>query len=336
MNKKYLAGLAFFVSAIALLAVRNNSETSEQPHGQKRQETSSTLPASPTPPKSNIPFSGENNSHDPGNFLLKSLTDIQNKYKNSLDPDERLHLTARLASLAADARNNSMNAALGNLLNIATQDDDKEVRSFAVMNYSRIANADQAIDLLKTSRTKGTIDSQTYYSELARIYLRLELPEDRADSVLDEIIAEKNEYTSEVIFSTLTQTNPSLISEVQTKKLIAYLQDNFPEFPKRFTSLGVVDTLNYTDWILSLAILSTGSHDKEITSSYLLKHFENGFLDPREAVSLTLSDPFRDLNQSESAIKLRQILWEETMRYAAAYPDNPVIEALGITPEDQR
>jgi len=95
----------------------------------------------------------------------------------------------------------------------------------------------------------------------------------------------------------------------------------------------ITDALFYKDWILSTAILATGQHGPEKIVTYLLNRFKNGFPDAREAVSLAMTDPFRQLERSEDVTALRKLIWDETLLYAESYPDNAVIQTLGISPE---
>jgi len=252
-------------------------------------------------------------------------------HSTSAGQDEKFNLVGTLASTASNTSNiETSKSTLSKIFSIAINDDDAEVRSYAVMVYSRLGDPTQAINLLKSSLLNKTIDDDTYYSELARIYFSSHHQDNNNDTILEEIIISKSSYTAEVIFSILPESDLSRLSSLEVGKLKDYLQISRPKFPSDFTSLGIIDTLTYTNWIRSIATLYTGKNDPETITSYLLNHFEKGFQDPREAVSLTLNNSFSKTNRSANAIALNKLLQEETLRYAESYPDNPVIQVMGI------
>lgn len=314
-----------FLRATSIAAILITSSiyiyyTSNQTHNQANLSDTSK----PEPQKN------KNHNRNPFGDIYSLLRE----YGQTSNTDNKLNLTHTLGSLASYSEDlNTAIIAKSKILSISQDDADPEIRSYATTIFARVGDPEQAVSLLEESISNGTIDNDTYHSELARIYFNPDASENIRSKIINEIANSNSAYTTEVISSIIPHTDIKNLPESEVNVLISYLKNNKPKFPRDFTSLGVSDTIFYSDWLLSTAILSTRKYDMDSISKYLLNYFENGFKDPREAVSIASHNPFNNRGNSAELTALNELIWNETRKYAESYPENQIIQMIGPIPE---
>lgn len=264
------------------------------------------------------------------------MDDSINRYKNISNNDEKLAIIASLASLASGLTNGAdRDYVLERLHHLATGNEDGDIKAFATINYSRLGPPDTAYKLLKDSRTKNVIDADAYYSEVARLSLSSDATQALRTELLADITSSENKYASEVMFSIIPTAPLSLLERKNLDTLAAYIDKSQPFFPPDIASIGVSSAMEYTNWLYSTAVLSTGSHDADKIVDYLMRRFDAGFSDPREAVSIFINNPFDRLNSAQ-AQDFNRLVKSEVDRYARAYPNNPIIQEISALPQQRR
>ncbi|MET4577048.1 hypothetical protein [Ottowia thiooxydans] len=262
----------------------------------------------------------------------QDIKDYLSGYSKSADKDEKLEWMNRLSVAIASMKSGGLkDYSLRELWSLATQETDDDVKAYTVMNYSRLGDPLVAIDLLKSSFKTGVIDSDVYYSELVRIYFGSDVDEKIRIPLMIEIESSQSAYASEVMFSIIPMSDLSKFTSDESEKIAFYLESRKPKFPVIFSDLGYSSTLIYNNWLYSVAAVNTGNNESTAVGQYLVSRFKDGFADPREALSMLMSDQFRAEVTPKDFIESKKIFLKEAERYANAYPNNRIVQILGMS-----
>jgi hypothetical protein len=218
---------------------------------------------------------------------------------------------------------------LRHLLKIATDETNVDLKAFATIYYARLAAPGQAYEAVKKSFASHAIDSDAYYAEISRIFLNAGATPDLRSALISEMISAKNRYAAEVLFSIVPHADISQLSRADIENLTSYVESSQPRFAADISILGVSSATEYTNWLYSMAALSTPSREPEAINKYLLDKFKDGFSDPREAVSILMNQPSPSgQGLATASPALHRLVMAEVERYAQSYPNNPLAREL--------
>lgn len=203
---------------------------------------------------------------------------------------------------------------------------EKDVALAAVLVFSRLAYFPDSSEVLWQAKSRGVIDDDGYYGELA--HLVAVAPADAQNALVRRIGEGKNPYAMEILVSSCCSPNQLARMYPETRSaLLGALEENEPGFSMALGEFGMIEAIRYAAWLQAFALL--GSHgDNAKYVQLVMTRLSDERLDPRKAMAFLASSQGKALIRDVGKKSAFSMLLERIELYSRQLPQNELMKEM--------
>lgn len=245
---------------------------------------------------------------------------------STVTTEEKVALVRILGQLYMRNDAMGMNTVIVQDLKGFVNSGEKDVACAAVLTFSRLAYFHDSSEVLLQAKSRGVIDDDGYYGELA--HMVTVAPAADQNQLVRRIREGKNSYAMEILAS--SSLSPQQLARMypETRSaLLGALEEHEPGFSMALGEFGMIEAMRYADWLQAVALLgSNGDNAKYI--QLVLMRLSNERLDPRKVMAFLAASQGKTLISQVGKKSAFVTLLERIELYSRQLPQNALMKEM--------
>ncbi len=254
------------------------------------------------------------------------VDEIHSRYAISHNPAEKIKL-AHLFNTAYFGTDDlilkqRISKILGRLLQ---EENDPEAGRALALSHSRLTYNEDTQNNLQFAYKKKFLLYNDYFGELAHILSGAPVRE--REEIGKEIAQSGSRYAVQIISNDFANLDLKGLSSSELKTFFDYLLSNEPIFSGAPGSFGLMDAIQYDNWLRSLAHISKQTSGRDVGGSIFDKVLD-GRTDPRASVAALLSPATEEILRKTNSARAFAVQ-RRALEYIEKNPSSASLQDVG-------
>lgn len=253
----------------------------------------------------------------------ENINSIRSLLVSKANNNEKVVLTRILGTLYTIDNSTGLNSSIIKDLKGTVYSGQSDIARAGTLTYSRLAFFNDSDEVLSYAKSKGFIDTDEYYGELAHILPYA--PASNQSLLVSKIKDSNNRYAMEIL--AFTASDPELKKKIYPeaqKLLLSSLEKNEPAFSKFIGEFGLVDGVRYATWLQSVAMLRNSVYGTKY-EEVIFTQLNDAKTDPRKIIAFLISTDGKLLIKSTGNKSSFQKAMDRITVFSKQLPQNVIL-----------